>query len=322
MLVAGFLELAGDVGEAGYGGDGEFRMAVDEGAVGAQAVALEVAAEGCFPIPADEDVVQAGVGAAFVPVEEHSVFFMMIDPEVPRRGLARAGLQTSHRGFIDLDVVGLAQAGGNELIERLQPVGEVVVPGAHEVAGELDAMGGLELPLLAVKGAVVAELLGEQVGSERGGEHAAGQQAGCERRGERDGIDLVFTHVGETFDDLQGEGGGLDVETLADFLTSQAEVVGGGKHFGMNDLAHDGGQSFERLAELAYAAGAGLWLCWHLGFSRRSLVFGSGGGGLFCLVSEELQQKLFVTHLLAPGSVDALEQCRDDALLDGEFGFQ
>ncbi len=45
MLVAGFLELAGDVGEAGYGDDGEFRVSVDEGAVGAQAVALEAAAE-------------------------------------------------------------------------------------------------------------------------------------------------------------------------------------------------------------------------------------------------------------------------------------
>ena len=68
------------------------------------------------------------------------------------------------------------------MIERLQPVGEVVVPGTHEVAGELDAVGGFEFPLLAVKGAVVAELLGEEVSSERLGEDAAGQQAGCERR--------------------------------------------------------------------------------------------------------------------------------------------
>jgi hypothetical protein len=51
------------------------------------------------------------------------------------------------------------------------------------------------------------------------------------------------------------------------------------------------------------------------------LVFGSGGFGLFCLVSEELQDELFVTHLFALGSVDAFEQCRDDTLLDGEFGF-
>ena len=57
-------------------------------------------------------MVKTGVGATFVPVEEDSVFGVVIDPEVPRRGLARAGLQTSHRGFIDLDVVGLAHAGG------------------------------------------------------------------------------------------------------------------------------------------------------------------------------------------------------------------
>jgi hypothetical protein len=36
------------------------------------------------------------------------------------------------------------------------------------------AVGGFEFPLLAVKGAVVAELLGEKVGSERWGEYAAG----------------------------------------------------------------------------------------------------------------------------------------------------
>ena len=37
------------------------------------------------------------------------------------------------------------------------------MPGAHQVAGELDAIGGFELPLLAVEGAVVAKLLGEEV---------------------------------------------------------------------------------------------------------------------------------------------------------------
>jgi hypothetical protein len=55
--------------------------------------------------------------------------------------------------------------------------------------------------------------------------------------------------------------------------------------------------------------------------SRRSLVFGCGGGGLFCRISEELQKELIVTHFLALGSVDALEQRRDDAFLDGEFSF-
>ena len=89
----------------------------------------------------------------------------------------------------------------------------------------------------------------------------------------------------------------------------------------MDDFAHDGGQALEGLAEFAYAAGAGLRFFLILGFSRRSLVFGSGGFGLFCLVSEELQEELIVTHLLALGSVDALEQCRDDALLDGKFSF-
>ncbi len=89
----------------------------------------------------------------------------------------------------------------------------------------------------------------------------------------------------------------------------------------MDDFAHDGGQTLEGLAEFAYAAGAGLRFFLILGFSRRSLVCGRGGFGLFCLVSEELQEELIVTHLLAFCAVNALEQCRDDAFLDREFRF-
>ncbi len=180
-----------------------------------------------------------------MPVEQHAVLVMVIDPEVARRGLARAGLQTSHRGFIDLDVVALADAGDDELIEGQQAVGEVVVPGAHQVAGQLDAVGGFEFPLLAVKRAVVTELLGEQVGSERRREDGTGKQTGLERRGKRNGIELVLAHMGDALDDFQGEGGGFDVEALADFLAEQAELVGRGEHVGMNDLAHDGGQALE-----------------------------------------------------------------------------
>ena len=84
----------------------------------------------------------------------------------------------------------------------------------------------------------------------------------------------------------------------------------------MDDFAHHGGQALEGFAEFAHAASAGLWLFLVWRFSRRSLGFGRGGFGLFCLVSEELQEELIVTHLLALGSVDAFEQCRDDAFLD------
>jgi len=43
-------------------------MTIDEGAVGAQAVALQVPAEGSTAFLIDEDAVEAGVGAAFVPL--------------------------------------------------------------------------------------------------------------------------------------------------------------------------------------------------------------------------------------------------------------
>jgi hypothetical protein len=52
------------------------------------------------------------------------------------------------------------------------------------------------------------------------------------------------------------------------------------------------------------------------------LVCGSGGGGLFCLFVEELQEELVGIELLAAGSVDAFEKCCDDAFLNGEFGLQ
>jgi hypothetical protein len=146
-------------------------------------------------------------------------------------------------------------------MERQQALGEVIMPGAHEVAGEFDAVGGLEFPLLAVKGALAAELLGEQVGSKRWSEHAAGKQAGFERRGDWHGIDFVFADMGEPLDDLKGEGGGFDVETLAGFLAEQAEFSARGGHFGVDDLAHDGGRALERLAQLAGAPCAvrGAW---------------------------------------------------------------
>jgi hypothetical protein len=45
VVLSGLVERPADVGEAGDGGDLQFRMALDEGLVGAQAVALEVPAE-------------------------------------------------------------------------------------------------------------------------------------------------------------------------------------------------------------------------------------------------------------------------------------
>ena len=99
----------------------------------------------------------------------------MINPEVAQRGLARAGLKTSDRSFVDLEVIRISKACGEDLMKRQQHVGKVVVPVAHEVAGHLDAVGGLEFPLLAVKRAVIAKLLCEQVSAKRRGEDGSGK---------------------------------------------------------------------------------------------------------------------------------------------------
>ena len=324
VVLPGLVERPADVGEAGDSDDLQFRMALDEGLVGAQAVALEVAAERRLAVLANEDGVQAGVGAAVVPVEEDAVFGVVIDPELAAAGLALAGLKAADGRFVDLDVGGGAEAGGDEVVKRPQAVGELVVPGAHQVAREFDAVGGLELPLLAVKGAVIAKLLGQQVGSERGSEHAAGEKAGFERRGDGDGVGVALEDVDEPLDDLHGEGGGLDVEALADLLADHPVIVRSGENGGVDDLAHDGGQPFEGVGELVGPGGA------RLGrsdrnrrlVSRRWSVGSSGGFGLFCLVLQEGQEELVVAHLLAPRAVKPLEQGGDDTLLRLQLGLE
>ena len=99
-----------------------------------------MAAEGFLAVLADEDAVEAGVGSAFVPIEKDAVLEVVIDPELAEGGFPFAGLEATDGGFVNLDVVGLAQAGGDELVEWPQAVGKVVVPGAHEIAGESDAI--------------------------------------------------------------------------------------------------------------------------------------------------------------------------------------
>ena len=95
-----------------------------------------------------------------MPVEKRAVLDMVVGPELTECGLAEARLKTAHGSFADFDVGGGAEACGDQVVEWKQTIGEVVVPGAHEVACELDAVGGFELPLLAVEGAVAAESLG------------------------------------------------------------------------------------------------------------------------------------------------------------------
>lgn len=193
------------------------------------------------------------------------------------------------------------------------------MPGAHEVARELDAVSGAQLPFLAVEGAVVAKLLGEKIGSERGRQYAARQQAGFERRSDWDGVGVALEDVGEPLDDLHREGGGRDVEAFAGLLADQAVIVRGGEDGGIDDLADGGGQALEGSGELAHAAGA--LLGWR-GVSRRWNVGSSGGCGLFCLVLQEGHQQLVVAHLLALGTIEALEQGGDEAFLDVELGLE
>ena len=72
VVVTSFPEFPADVGETADGDDRKVGEAFDKCAVGAEAVALEVAAEGggfVASFSVDEDVIEAVVGSAFVPVK-------------------------------------------------------------------------------------------------------------------------------------------------------------------------------------------------------------------------------------------------------------
>lgn len=129
--------------------------------------------EGGLVVFADEDAVEAVVGATTMPVVDNSVFGVMVGPEVAGLGFAGAGLEVVDGCFVSFEVVGLPHARCDEVVEWKESLREVVVPAAHEVATQFDAVAGFEFPFFAVEGAVVAKLLGEEIGSEAGGKDAA-----------------------------------------------------------------------------------------------------------------------------------------------------
>ena len=316
MVHPSFVELASDVGEAADGDDVEIGVAFAEGAVSPQAITLEVAIEGGVSVVVDEDVVEAGIGPAFVPVEERAVLGVMIDPEVSGGGFAFAGFKAVDWGLVGLQVRALSEFDCDELVERQEAVGKVVVPVAHVVAGELDPVGGPESPFLAVEGLVVAKLFGEKESSKTGGEGAAGKETGCKWRGERNGVGVSFANVGLAFDDLAGEGGWAGVEADADFFSQETEVFGIGDDLWVGDDALGSGKAFEGVEEFVGSFGS-------LGFrcivSRRWFLVSIGGFGLFCFILEEGEEELVVAHFLALGSVDSGEECGDEGFLGLEF---
>ncbi len=154
----------------------------------------------------------------------------------------------------------------------------MVVPVAHVVAGELDAVAGAQPPFETVKGLVVAEFFGEKECSKAGGEDAAGQEAGFQGRGDGNGVGVVFANVGLADDDLASEGLRGGVEADAGFLADETVVVGVGEDFGVGDGALGGGKMLEGTEKfLGGFAPLGFWRRRVL-VSRRSFIFGLGVG--------------------------------------------
>ena len=156
--------------------------------------------EGVFGVFSNEDGVEAGVGSAGVPIKEGAVFGMVVGPEVALGGFAFAGVKVADGRFVYLKIAARSEDLGLEVVEGAQEFGEMVVPTAHDVAAELDAMGGSQSPFLPVKGLVVAEFFGEKVCAERGGEHAARKEAGGERWRDGSAVKVVFFDVGLALD--------------------------------------------------------------------------------------------------------------------------
>ncbi len=111
---------------------------------------------------ANEDGVEAGVGPAGMPIVEDAVLGVMVGPEVALLGFAAPGFKVVDGSLVYFEVVAQAEPLGLFFIEATKESCEVIVPGAHEVAGEDDSVGGFESPFLPVEGLVAAELFGEQ----------------------------------------------------------------------------------------------------------------------------------------------------------------
>lgn len=114
----------------------------------------------------DEDVSKAVVRSAVVPVEEDSVLGVVVGPEVALGGFAFAGIKAADGSLIDFEVVACTHVLGNAPVKGLHHFGKVVVPCAHDVATQLDAVGGAKSPFETVEGLVVAKFFGEEVGCE------------------------------------------------------------------------------------------------------------------------------------------------------------
>jgi hypothetical protein len=112
---------------AAGGGDGEVIVTLPKGAVGSQAIAFKVAAEGILGIFGNEDVIQAGVGLAGVAVAKNAVVGMMVGPEVALRGFAIPGLEVANGSLIGFEVVAQTKSVGVMLVEGPETFGQVIV---------------------------------------------------------------------------------------------------------------------------------------------------------------------------------------------------
>jgi len=87
--------------------------------------------------------------------------------------------------------------------------------------------------------------------------------------------------VSLTLDDFASEGGGTDVKALAFFFTEESVEFRVLPYFRGDNDTFDDRERLEGVAQFVGAFGS-LLFCGLL--SRRSLVFGLGGVGLFCFI--------------------------------------
>ena len=310
VVVFGFDEFSPDMREARRSYD--IVLVRKPRGVAAEPVGLHEAFEVFSGDFVDEDVVQTGSRPAVVPIVEHSGFRVVVYPQVAGFGFAMTGFEVVDGRFVDLQVAAVAKLCGEQFVKGFEHSGEMTMPVAHEGAGDFDAIGGSEFPLLALEGHVVAVFFAQDVRCQRRAQHTVFEQGRGQCGGIRCDLRIEFADVGGAHDALTVVACGTYFEPLADFLADAPERFRVFLDFvGLDDFLK-AGQGFDGLAQAALALPSGFFgLVLLLLISRRDVLVAFGGVGLFCLFGIEQQLELRSVELFALAPVELLDEVVD-----------
>lgn len=297
-LIERLMELAPHVRPAARQDDLAF-VPPDECSVRAVAIALDGAAK----IRGD-DLLQAGGGAAGLPIEEHVAAWRAIRPQISFARFAMPRLQIVDGSFVRLHVTSSQNARADRIIDRAQPIGGQAHPAGHRLAGQMHAMA---LPInlfLTVERRMIAIFGDEDLRQQPCGGQTALLQPWRQRRDDRSRVHIAPAHILAPDEPEPQKARRFIVELLADFLS---------------DAAPRGGVCLDRLRvehllnewQMIGPSGrafvfSGSATGWRR-LDRLRLTFGGFGRGILAAALQE-QQQLSGIHLLALAAEEAADQ--------------